>query len=937
MRMARGRFRLLAAALLFLVRGADAASWYVATNGNDAAAGTNWASAKQTIQAAVDAAASGDTVLVGGGSYASGGRVVFGSMTNRVAITKAIAVQGVEGPAATFLIGAQHPGTTCGDAAVRCAYVTNGALLAGFTLTNGATRGAGDRDRERCGGGAWCEPQGVVSNCVLAGNTASHGGGGACFGTLTRCVLIGNAATNGGGSYHASLLRCSLSGNRADYGAGAYYGALANCAVWDNEAFVGGGAYEGSLSNCTVAGNTARSAGGGCAFGRLKNCIVFDNAARGSPNWHAASLTNCCTSPLPAGEGNITNEPLIASVAQAHLLAGSPCIDAGNNAFAAGEDLDGEPRIANGTVDIGCDEFTAPCTGALAVAVRPAWTAFATGYAVAFEALVVGAPHTIVWEWGDGTATTNRYRASHIFPDAGDYDVVLTAANASGASIHTLRVSVAAAETRYVRTDGGHVPPFTTWAHAATTIQAAVDASLRPGDQVLVSNGVYATGGRAVHGLLTNRVAIALPILVRSVNGPAVTAIRGARQPGATNGDSAARCAYLTNGARLVGFTLTGGATRVTGDIDRECNGGGVWCEPGALLSNCTIAGNAAAYFGGGACYGALDTCALAGNAADFFGGGVYIGDLTRCILSGNVARMWGGGAYEGTLDACSLLGNSARSGGGGCYGGTLNNCALAGNVSSNLGGGAFGSALNNCTLAGNAARTAGGGSAGGLLKNCIVYFNTAPAGTNWFDGTLQYCCTTPLPAGSGHLTNQPRFVASNDLRLAAASPCIDAGDAAFLSGAVDLDAHPRLSGAGLDLGAYEFQGYWGWAGAITNGLTNPSQSATGDGYPNLLKYATGSSPTTPDSLARLEHADAPFAARFNRNTNATDIVFIVEAAAELADGAPWIGIATNARGSWGSATNVTEGPPANPVSVTVGGDAAGGDGGFLRLRIIRP
>ena len=193
-------------------------------------------------------------------------------------------------------------------------------------------------------------------------------GGGAAAGTLDRCLVRSNRADFGGGAFLAMLNRCVLTGNVSSGGGGATDSSTNNnCLLAGNTSYEGGAAWGSTLTNCTLVGNTATSAGGGVYYSTLWNCIVYFNTATDGPNYLNPSpsftLNYCCTTPLPTnGVGNLTNAPLFVNFASGdlHLQSGSPGINAGTNAYAAGlTDLDGNPRLIGGAVDLGAYEWDA--------------------------------------------------------------------------------------------------------------------------------------------------------------------------------------------------------------------------------------------------------------------------------------------------------------------------------------------------------------------------------------------------------------------------------------------------------------------------------------------------------------------------------------------------------------------------------------------------
>jgi len=393
------------------------AIWLIAS-ASSAAAGTiiHVPADQPTIQAAINVATNGDTVLVAPGTYAE--NVNF--------LGKAITVRSSNGAKATIIDGAQK------DSVVTFNHSeTSKSVLKGFTVQNGSAHEGGGISVENS------SP--TIANNTITHNGACNGSGiGVGFGSPiirknkivfnieSTCEGLGGGGVSLRGPASAQILNNTISDNfmrGADGGGIALFAAgtpliqgnlirnnhsnlngggivmsnqsdanIIENVITKNSASRGGGIYwqvpSGTrgplLVNNTLVANDSSSTQGSEIFagGFDINALVINTIIVGKSGQTAFFCDNIndlnppgmrfndvynpsgstyggiCTDPT-GSNGNISADPLFTSHTNFRLMAGSPAIDVGDNSAPdlPAKDFAGHPRIVNGTVDLGAYEF----------------------------------------------------------------------------------------------------------------------------------------------------------------------------------------------------------------------------------------------------------------------------------------------------------------------------------------------------------------------------------------------------------------------------------------------------------------------------------------------------------------------------------------------------------------------------------------------------
>ena len=283
-----------------------------------------------SIQAGINGASNGDTVLVAAGIYVeninfNGKNIVIGSLILTTGDTSYISQTIIDGNQAGSVVTFGSGEDTT-------------AVLQGFTVTGGNSYD---------GGGIYCSSSSpVIADNIITGNVSeTYGGGISC--NYSAPIIINNTITLNSSSYGGGIsfdryTSSVITGNNITNN-NAVEGGGISCSVFSSP----------SITNNTISENSADTKGGGiyCYYNSsatITNTIIWNNTASLGSDIYIyfsdPSINYCDVMGGWEGEGNIDADPLFCNPdgSEYTLAENSPCV---------GTDEGGDNM---GAYDVGC-------------------------------------------------------------------------------------------------------------------------------------------------------------------------------------------------------------------------------------------------------------------------------------------------------------------------------------------------------------------------------------------------------------------------------------------------------------------------------------------------------------------------------------------------------------------------------------------------------
>ena len=260
-----------------------------------------------TVQAGLDAASPGDSVLLASGTY-TWTEEGSGTVDGLIAMRSGVILAGSESDPSAVILDAEHLGRV-----FNCVDCGSGTRIANLTITGGSA--------DHGGGLRLLGSPMSIDNCRITANSVSGNGGGfdimgSTGAAMTWCILGENSALYGGGIYctesDVGIVNCTFIGNGAGAVGGLY--SLRSAPILQNTIIAFG-----------TAGVAIGAVGGDGFVPQLTCCDLFGNAGG---DWLGAVASQL---DVP---GNLHADPLFCYPPTANygLRENSPCL-AANNPF----------------------------------------------------------------------------------------------------------------------------------------------------------------------------------------------------------------------------------------------------------------------------------------------------------------------------------------------------------------------------------------------------------------------------------------------------------------------------------------------------------------------------------------------------------------------------------------------------------------------------